>query len=194
MEIDPDEADARTLYRTMTTIVVPRPIGWISSADADGRENLAPFSHFNTVSTAPPVVYFSAGTEEGRKDTARNILSTEEFVVNLVTRDLLKSMDLTSAKLDPNKSEFKFAKLETETSEIVRAPRVYSSPVTFECELYDYVDVFGTDVIFGKVLRISIDDALLTAGKIDMNKIDPVGRLGGPYYTDTERLGFERQY
>ena len=110
-------------------IVAPRPIGWISTCDAEGHVNLAPYSFFNAVSERPPMVMFSSG---GFKDTVANIQATGEFVCNLVTRALAEKMNLTSASLPHGASEFEFADLTAASSRMVKPPRVAASPAALE--------------------------------------------------------------
>lgn len=195
MEIDPTTHDHKTVYRTMTTVTAPRPIGWISSVDSAGRDNVAPYSHYNNACASPPVVMFSAGIHDGMlKHTAKNALETEEFVVNLATSELLEQMDATSASLDADESEFDFANLKRAESIHVAVPRIADSPVNLECKLYDSMEVYNNILILGEVVYIHIADELTTAGKIDSKKVDVVGRLGGPYYTDSDSLAFTRKY
>jgi flavin reductase (DIM6/NTAB) family NADH-FMN oxidoreductase RutF len=190
MEVDPDDLSFDEMYRIMTTTIVPRPIGWISTTSADGIENVAPYSHFNTVCPSPPVVMFSAGyadlESQTLKDTPRNVLETGEFVVNLVTESVAQQMDETSAAIDREDSEFDFANLAKASSVRVRPPRVADASVALECSLYDSHEVYNNIVIFGEVEYVHIDDGVTTDGNIDMEKIDAVGRLGGPFYTSID--------
>jgi flavin reductase (DIM6/NTAB) family NADH-FMN oxidoreductase RutF len=192
MQIDPDTHD-RSLYRTMTGAVVPRPIGWISTTSEDGVDNLAPYSYFNVVSVDPPVVMFSPADKgpDELKDSARNVVDTGEFVHNVVTRPLTESMNETSAMLPPEESEFDHTGLERVESEKVTPPRVAEADVAFECELYDVVDVGVGTMILGEMVHV--DDAVTTDGKVDVRKIDAVGRLAGNYYASTDdRFRIER--
>ena len=193
MKIDPAEADAKVIARTVLNSVVPRPIGWISTRNDAGVDNLAPFSYFNAVSSSPPVVMFSAGdVDEGLKDTPQNVLETEEFVWNLVTENLVEQMDATSERLDSDRDEFDYADLERAESVVVRPPRVARSPISFECELFDLLDVYDYTVIFGEVVYAHVSDSVVGDDGIDPLKVDAVGRLGGPHYTGLDVLGFER--
>lgn len=196
MEIDVEAVDPQVLYRTITSVVVPRPIGWISTTGVDGEDNIAPYSFFNAVCSSPPVVMFSASESRKKplKDTPRNVIDTGEFVCNLVTRDMVKAMDDTSAKLPNGESEFDYAGLERIPSSVVTPPRVAGVAVAMECELYDSLEIYTNTVIFGEVKYLHISDDLLTDGKVDSRKIDAVGRLGGPYYGGIEVLEFSRQY
>lgn len=191
MELDP-AAHESSMHRIITTLVSPRPIGWISTRD-DERDNLAPYSYFNVVSTSPPVVMFSGSTDDGEpKDAGRMAVESEEFVVNLVTEDLAAEMDATSAPLG-NVSEFDFVGLERGEAAVVDAPRVAAAAACLECTLYDTKQVHDNLVVFGSVEHISIDERLTTDGVVDMKKVDSVGRLGGPYYTGIDILDVERR-
>lgn len=194
MQIDPETHD-RSLYRTMTGAVVPRPIGWISTTGEDGVDNLAPYSYFNVVSADPPVVMFSPADKspDELKDSARNVVDTGEFVHNVVTRPLAESMSETSAMLPPDESEFDHTGLERVASEKVDPPRVAAADVAFECELYDVVDVGVGTMILGEIVLVHVDDNVTTDGKVDVKKVDAVGRLAGNYYASTDdRFRIER--
>jgi flavin reductase (DIM6/NTAB) family NADH-FMN oxidoreductase RutF len=182
-------------YRTVTSAVVPRPIGWISTRTSEGVDNLAPYSYFNAVSSRPPVVMFSAGRHDGqRKDSPTNAIQSGEFVHNLVTEDVHEAMDETSASLPPEESEFDAAGIERAPSVAVDAPRVADAILSFECELYDSMAVYDNTVVLGEVVYVHADESILTDGKLDSRKIDAVGRLGGPYYTSLDITDFRRQY
>lgn len=195
MEYNPAEHNDRDMYRLLSSVIIPRPIGFISSRSRTEMDNLAPYSYFNAVSSSPPVIMFSAGDRDGDlKDTPRNVLEHEEFVFNLVTEDIGEQMDRTSADLDANHSEFDFADLQRAASEVVAVPRVAEASVALECTLYDSWQVYDNTAILGEVVYAHIDDELLTDGKVDVTKIDAVGRLAGPYYTGIDRLELERNY
>jgi flavin reductase (DIM6/NTAB) family NADH-FMN oxidoreductase RutF len=133
----------RTLFNA---IVAPRPIGWISTMNSKGQVNLAPFSHFNLVSTAPPVVIFSCNAPADRheKDTITNVRETGEFVTNLVTWDLRNQMNLSSIDAPYGTDEFELAGLEKAPSVMVKPPRVAASPASMECRLLRIVDIEPT--------------------------------------------------
>lgn len=192
MEIAAD-AHADSMYRTLTSLVVPRPIGWISTLHPNGRDNLAPFSYFNAVSSRPPVVMFSAGQRDGEpKDSARFALSSGEFVANLVTRDLLEAMDATSAGVAD--SEFDAVDIERAPARTVEPPRVASAHACLECDVVESLTFGGNTVVFGEVRHVFVDDALLTDGEVDTHLVEAAGRLGGRYYTGVEPLDFTRQH
>ena len=164
-------------------IVGPRPIGWISSQDSEGRLNLAPYSFFNAFNYTPPLIGFAS---VGAKDTLRNIEQTGEFVWNLATRDLAEQMNLSSAPLPPGVSEFERAGLATAPSRIVQVPRVAASPVSFECrrsQIIQLQSAAGEPVdswlILGEVVGVHIDETLLENGIYDTAAARPVLRGGG---------------
>lgn len=193
MELDPAEADVGTLYRTLSGAVVPRPIGWISTAGPAG-DNLAPYSFFNVVCIAPPTVTFApVDAADGLKDTPRNVRETGEFVVNIVTAEVAEAMNETSATLPPGESEFDHAGLARAESHRVSPPRVAEAAVAFECELSEFLDLGGSSLVLGEVVYVHLDDSVTTDGKMDTAKLDAVGRLAGSGYTYTrDRFRMER--
>jgi flavin reductase (DIM6/NTAB) family NADH-FMN oxidoreductase RutF len=195
VKIDPDAHD-RSMYRTMTGAVVPRPIGWVSTTSADGVDNIAPYSFFNVVTVRPPVLMFAPanpGPDE-YKDSARNAIDTGEFVVNVVTEPLAEAMNETSATLPPEESEFDHAALERALSEKVSPPRVAAAEIAFECELYDAIEIGASTMVLGEIVLAHVDDALTTSeGKLDVAEVDAVGRLAGNWYaTTSDRFRIER--
>ncbi|OIB55565.1 flavin reductase family protein [Natrialba sp. SSL1] len=195
-EHDIESLTSRERARIIKSAVVPRPIAWISTTSVDGVDNLAPFSSYNYISSAEPVVLFNTPDAEGddQKDTPRNALETEAFAVNVVPEALAEQMDTTSANLEADESEFEFAGVERADCERIDAPRVADATVTMECTLYDSLRVRDRLVILGDVEYVHVDESVLTDGKIDAAKIDTVARLGGPYYTDSEPIELERQF
>jgi flavin reductase (DIM6/NTAB) family NADH-FMN oxidoreductase RutF len=193
LSFDPADRDPDDVYRLLTSVVVPRPVGWISTRSPAGVDNLAPYSYFNVVSSAPPVVLFSSGgTGEDRKDTPENAIETGEFVWNLVTEPLAAAMDETSAPLPPGESEFDAAGVERAPADAVTPPRVAGAAAAFECTLYDSFQVYDNTVVLGEAVRVHVDESLLSDGAVDAAAVDAVGRLGGPYYTRIDRLDLER--
>lgn len=163
-------------------IVAPRPIGWISSVDAQGRVNLAPYSFFNGVCSNPPVVAFSS---EGRKDSVANIEETGEFVCNLATLELAEAMNRTSAPVAHGVNEMELAGLEALPSKRVRPPRVARSPAALECKLLQVVRLnsldgsqLGSHIVFGQVIGVHIDHAYLKHGQFDTAAAHSLARCG----------------
>jgi flavin reductase (DIM6/NTAB) family NADH-FMN oxidoreductase RutF len=177
-------------------IVVPRPIGWISSIDARGVVNLAPYSFFNAVAYTPPQVVFSAtsahGQHGGLKDTVANVLETGEFVVNLATWDLRAAMNLSSAPAPRDVDEFTIAGVTAAASTLVRPPRVAESPVHLECRYLQSVKLLARDaaspntLVIGEVVGVHIADEVIVDGMLDYARMQPIGRLG---YQDYTRVG-----
>lgn len=177
------------------SLVVPRPIGWISSIDGEGNANLAPYSFFNGVSYLPPTVMFSSGqglVEDDRmKDSVRNILETGEFVHNFSTWDTRDAMNTSSETLPKNVDEMAAAGLTAIPSKLIKAPRVKESPIHFECKLVDSLELPNTTgdnrytVVFGEVIGVHIDDELINEeGRIDIGKLHPIARMGYQDYTE----------
>ncbi|MDR3506931.1 MAG: flavin reductase family protein [Caulobacteraceae bacterium] len=165
-------------------IVAPRPIGWISSRDAQGRLNLAPYSFFNAFNYRPPIVGFSS---IGRKDSLRNVEETGEFVWNLATRPLAAAMNQTSAPVPHEVDEFTLAGLTPAPSRRIAAPRVAESPVSFECRVTQILQLQGADgtpvptwLVLGEVIAAHIDKALIRNGVYDTAAAHPIMRCGGP--------------
>lgn len=191
MFIDP-ETSVDLKRSIFNAIVAPRPIGWISTMSAAGQVNLAPFSHFNIVSTSPPVLIFSCNSPEDRpeKDTLVNVRATGEFVFNLVSYDLREAMNLTSTAAPHGVDEFELAKLEKAACIKVRPPRVAASPANLECRLLQIVEIAPvvkgdtpSNVVFGRVVGLHVQDQFFDdAGRFDTVKAQPLTRLGGIQY------------
>ena len=165
-------------------IVGPRPIGWISSHDAQGRLNLAPYSFFNAFNYTPPLIGFSS---IGYKDTVRNIEQTGEFAWNLATRPLAEAMNASCAAVPPEVNEFELAGLTPVASRVISVPRVAESPVSFECRVTQVIRLQGVDGVqvdswltLGEVVAVHIDKALLKQGVYDTAAAQPILRGGGP--------------
>jgi flavin reductase (DIM6/NTAB) family NADH-FMN oxidoreductase RutF len=183
LELDPAEIGRAASYSWLTQVVVPRPIAWVSSRSAAGVDNLAPHSFFTVASQDPPVVQF---TSVGRKDTLRNVQETGEFVVNAATEPLALVVNETATDFPRAMGEFDSVGVEREPSVLVAPPRVRDSPVALECLVVGY-QPFGTDdaastVVFGRVVRIAVDESVLVDGRVDVRLLRPVARLGGPYW------------
>jgi flavin reductase (DIM6/NTAB) family NADH-FMN oxidoreductase RutF len=170
------------------SLVVPRPIGWISSLDRDGRLNLAPFSFFNAVADDPPYVFFSAGTrpEGASKDSWLNVEATGEFVCNLTAWAQREQMNITSAPLPHGEDEAAAAGLEMLPSKIVRPPRVSGAPAHLECRYWKTVEIPQEKspyaMVLGEVVGVHVDDAILVDGRVDLNLVQPIARLGYAEY------------
>lgn len=184
-EIDPTTLSDRGVYELLTMLVVPRPIAWVSTVADDGTRNIAPHSYFNIVSTAPPVVHV---TSSGDKDTIRNVLATGEFVVNVVSRDVLQAMNLTSADFPADEDEFAWADLDTASSKLVRPSRVVRARAALECRLRKVLEIGNGRMFFGDVVWVHTAEDLWDGDQIRPERLDPVGRLGGSGYQLTDRV------
>jgi len=175
------------------SLIIPRPIGWISSIDSTGVVNLAPYSFFNAVCYRPPTVMFCSGTGSGSdkmKDSLRNIETGGEFVCNLATWETREQMNISSASVPPEVDEVQLADLSPIPSELINAPRIKEAPVHLECRYLKSVAIPSWDeadlytMVIGEVIGIHINDELITEeGLIDVAKMLPIGRLGYDDYT-----------
>jgi flavin reductase (DIM6/NTAB) family NADH-FMN oxidoreductase RutF len=189
------------IYKLLASTVLPRPIAWITSRDAEGTLNAAPFSFFNVLSSDPPILAFSfAGTSDrDKKDTLHNILAHHQFVVNMVPEELAEAMNITATNAPRGVDEVALAGLETAPSSLVDVPRLAGSPVAFECELLQTLNFGGASTIgLGRVLAVSIrTDAFenLERLHIDPSKMRLVGRMhgAGGYTTTRDVFHIERK-
>jgi flavin reductase (DIM6/NTAB) family NADH-FMN oxidoreductase RutF len=166
----------------LNAIVAPRPIGWVSTVDAAGKRNLAPYSFFNAFNYHPPIIGFAS---IGRKDSLANAEATGEFVWNLATRPLAAAMNATSATVPHGVDEFELAQLTPAPSRLVAPPRVLESPVNFECRVSQILQLqsaggskIDTFVVFGEVVAVHIDRALIVDDVYDTAAAHPITRLG----------------
>ncbi|SDN75128.1 flavin reductase family protein [Alkalicoccus daliensis] len=186
-EFDPKTLSKKENYRLLTSIVTPRPIAFITSISDVGVLNAAPFSYFNIISADPPLVSVSIGRKaERQKDTAKNILQTEEFVIHVADEDNIKQVNESSANLQPEESEVEHTKLSPMVSSVVGVPSLKESQVRLECKLEQHLVFEGeegaTDVIIGRIVSYSADDKVVKDGSIQTEKVKPVARLGGKKY------------
>lgn len=190
MEISPDSLPWRSVYKLMSGAILPRPVGWVSTVDALGRPNLAPFSFFNMVCANPPTLLFCPlvrTTDGSAKDTLNNVRATGEFVINIVTEALAAAVNQTAIEAPAGFNEFEYAGLAAAPSVRVRPPRVAESPIHFECRLSQIVEVGagpgGGAVVLGEVLHIHVDERVLQGeDRINLQALQPVGRLVGNLY------------
>lgn len=187
----PDERNHGLARDPIKALIVPRPIGWISTVSLDGVVNLAPFSFFNAVCHPPPVVMFCANSApdgRGLKDSRRNAEETGQFVVNLATWELREEMNKSSAPVAPEIDEFDIAGLTAEPSELVKPPRVAQSPAHLECEYLQTVELppavpgLSNAIVLGRVIGVHIDERVITDGYVDITKLKPIARLGYAEY------------
>jgi flavin reductase (DIM6/NTAB) family NADH-FMN oxidoreductase RutF len=174
----------------LKSLIVPRPIGWISSMSPQGKVNLAPYSYFNAFAEHPHYIAYGSGASRGggNKDTLRSIEETGEFVMNVATYDLREAVNATSAHVPRGTDEFALAGLSKAASRLVKPPRVAESPANFECRLYQIVPLPGDDgavdnhLVIGRVVGIHIDDRFIVEGRIDTVAMRPLARLGYSEY------------
>lgn len=183
LELAAGDWPTRELYLLLTGLVIPRPIAWVSTVAVDGVRNLAPHSYFNLVSHDPPHVAFSA---TGVRDTLTNLRGTGEFVVNLVTAELVARMNLTATDFPPEQDEFVWAGLTAVPAVRVAPPRVAEAPAHLECRVAQEVPVGSATLVIGEVVQVHVDPRVWRDGRVDPALLDPVGRLAGTGYA---RLG-----
>jgi flavin reductase (DIM6/NTAB) family NADH-FMN oxidoreductase RutF len=200
MHYDPriDLKPAPLKYNPLNALVAPRPIGWITTIDKQGRVNLAPFSYFNAFSSDPPIVGFAPNAHPARsqdKDTLRNVRDVPEFTASIVSADLAKTMNETSRGLPYGESEFDAAGLAAAASRNVRAPRVAQARAALECRVFEVIalppgkDGRSSHLVLGEVIGVYIDDALIGAnGRVDSLALAQVARLGYNDYTNVAAL------
>ncbi|MGH6933899.1 MAG: flavin reductase family protein [Dongiaceae bacterium] len=195
MFYDPRRNDHGLPRDPFKSLIVPRPIGWISTIGADGTANLAPYSFFNGVSEEPPMVMFAPGggkPDRPFKDSRINAEATGEFVVNLVTHELRDRMNATSTTLPAEVDEFAYAGLTPAPSRLVRPPRVAESPVHLECLYHQTVELPASpegetnSIVIGRVVGIHIRDDLIRDGRVDIVAARPIARLGYSEYTTVD--------
>ena len=177
-------------------IVAPRPIAWVSSLNAEGQPNLAPYSYFQAVCDAPPIVIISCSPHPpgGTKDTRANILATEEFVIHIVPHAMREAMNLSSAPFEHGVDEFEKAGLTKAPSTLVAPPRIADAPIAMECRLHDTKEMpswqggEGYMVFFGEVVGIHIDEGAIRDGRLDVTTYRPVSRLGYMDYDSVDAV------
>ena len=189
------DSDPDTPFTNLSALVVPRPIGWISTLSSDGVANLAPYSFFNGVGYNPPQVMFAAtGNHDhgGLKDAVRDAQASGEFVVNLATWEMREQMSASSIPAPSDVDEFEYAGLAKAPARLVNCPCVAESPVRLECRHLRSVELDCKDpdesnvVVFGQVIGVNIDDRVLTDGRVDFLKLRPIGRLGYMDYVEVD--------
>jgi flavin reductase (DIM6/NTAB) family NADH-FMN oxidoreductase RutF len=179
-DLDPDTLGSRPFYKLLTSIVVPRPIAWVSTRSANGVDNLAPHSFFTVACVTPPMVQF---TSVGVKDSLRNVRDTGEFVVCLAHEPLFEQVNATATDFPPDVDEFATVGLTPEPSALVAPPRVAESPVALECRLHSATTLGDCTVVIGRVVHAAIDEDVFDedTGHGSLPAIDrlrPLARLG----------------
>jgi len=182
------EVSPKENYFLLTSLVVPRPIAWVSTLSREGVANLAPYSHFNNCSSDPPIVLFASN---GVKDTLVNIRESGEFVINVVSHHLRHQMRITSAAWPHGVDEFEKAGLSTAKSRFVRPPRVAEARAAMECTLRQILPMGEGFVIFGDVQCFHVAEDVMVDGRVMAERLQPLGKLDGANYstvTTLERL------
>ena len=186
LSIKPGDMEGRDYYRLLTSLVVPRPIAWVSTVGADGTPNLAPFSFFNAVSGSPPTLMVSISQRQDRpKDTLRNIQETGEFAVHVVSEDMAQAMNLTAGEYPYEVDEFELAGLERVPCTEIRPARIAAARAVFECRLTQTVPVQDSHntMVLGQVLVCHLGRELIRPnGQVDAGLLRPLARLGGSEY------------
>ena len=173
-------------YRLLVGCVVPRPIAWITTVDANGRVNAAPFSSYNYVATDPPMLAVNITSKgDGLKDTARNIRESREFVVNVADVSTMTAMHASASEYPPDVSETDALNIELLPSKYVRPPRIAASPVQMECRLDQFIALGkGRNTLYiGEVVAFHLSTDIYDGQRVDSVAMNPIARLGGPYYS-----------
>jgi flavin reductase (DIM6/NTAB) family NADH-FMN oxidoreductase RutF len=198
MEFDLENKHADRAYSILASLVTPRPIAWITTLSPEGALNAAPYSFFNVLGSTPPIVGFAPANrpEGGPKDTARNVRSTHEFVVNLVTAELGEAMNATAAGMPYGKNELEATGLATAPSSVVRPPRIAAAPASLECAEWGTLEIGDNRLVIGLVLRVHVKDELVDFEdlRIRSDRYFPIGRMASPdwYCQTTERFEMKR--
>jgi len=196
MEFNPD-----TIYKLLTGSIIPRPIGWVSTVDEKGINNLAPFSYFNMIGDDPPHVMFSTRRDNNtNKDTLNNVLTTKQFVVNMVTEELVEQMNATAQMVPSEVDEFQLVGVTPVSSTKIKPMRVLESPIQFECELVHHYFLEnhkqgGACIMIGRIVMMHFDESVVSDNyKINMETYKPVSRLAGSNYSKIgEMFSIKRQ-
>jgi flavin reductase (DIM6/NTAB) family NADH-FMN oxidoreductase RutF len=179
LEVGPGDWTQREFYLLMSALVIPRPIGWISTVSAAGVRNIAPYSFFNLMGSDPPYVAFGS---LGAKDTVTNLRKVPEFVANIVSMRLLEKVNLTATDFPPQQDEFQWAALTSEPSAKVRPFRVGEAKAHLECEVAQIVSDRNTHIVLGRIIHAHVDPSVWREGRVDPILLDPVCRLSGSAY------------
>ena len=202
MILDPNEIPFQKTHKLMIGSIIPRPIAFVSTQSNNGKNNVAPFSYFNGVCSKPPTIMFAParrGWNGEEKDTLINIRDTEEFVVNIVSESFAEKMVMCATDFDSDVDEFEISGLTPTNSKKIKPPRVAEAKISFECKLNQIVEIGdGTAgsgfVVIGTIVLFHIDDGIYDNGRILTDKLEPLGRLAGNWYTrSTDTLKIDRK-
>jgi flavin reductase (DIM6/NTAB) family NADH-FMN oxidoreductase RutF len=185
IEVSPEDWDQRDYYYLMTSLVIPRPIGWISTVSEDGVLNVAPHSYFNMMGSDPFYIAFGSHNE---KDTVSNLRKVPQFVANIVSMDLLEKMNFTATNFPPGEDEFSWSGLTPAPSTKVKPPRVGEAKAHLECEVVQIIDDRHTHIVLGRVVHAHVDPSVWRDGRVDPKLLDPACRLSGSSYAGLGEL------
>jgi flavin reductase (DIM6/NTAB) family NADH-FMN oxidoreductase RutF len=185
LELGPDDWQGPGFYQLMTALVIPRPIGWISTASEKGVRNIAPYSYFNLMGSDPPYCAFGS---TGEKDSLRNLREIPEFVANIVTMDLLERMNFTAGDFPHDESEFSWAGLTPVPAAKVRPSRVGEAKAHLECEVAHIITDRNTNIVIGRIVHVHVDPSVWRDGRIDPRLLNPACRLAGSGYAELGTL------
>ena len=185
LEVGSADWKSRDFYFLLTALVVPRPIGWVSTLSAAGVRNLAPYSYFNLMGSNP--AYVALGST-GVKDSLTNMREVPQFVANIVTMDLLERMNFTSGDFPRDEDECSWAGLTPAPAMKVRPARVAEAKAHLECEVAQVVTDGETNIILGRVVHVHVDPSVWKDGRVDPKLLDPVCRLSGFGYASLGEL------
>lgn len=196
LSIDPSERTERENYKLLTGTIIPRPIAFVTSMNANGIVNGAPFSYFNIVSSNPPMISLSIQRKNGnRKDTANNIINNKTFVVHIVDEENVKAINKTAASLPAHQSEIDLSSLSLVPSKTITVPGIDEAKVRLECRLEHVIELGGNDehvsadFLIGKVTQYHLaQDITYEDHKIDPSKLRAVSRLAGSHYAKTGEI------
>ena len=193
MLLDLDGKHAEKAYPILASLVTPRPIAWITTVNADGVVNAAPFSFFNVFGSKPAMVAVAPGNKSPGvpKDTARNIRETKEFVINMVDQSVAEAMVHTSKPLDFGVSEIEEANLTTLPSDLIRPPRIENAPAAMECTEIQTIEIGSNRLVIGQIHRIHVRDEVFDPEtlRFQPEKYTPIGRMAVPdWYCTTDNL------
>jgi len=183
VKVEPSSLHGKELHDFFSSVIVPRPIAFISSVNAQGQYNAAPFSTFSRLTLDPPIVVLAFGRRKGqKKDTVRNIEAVGDFVINMVDEDLAERMNQAAADYPPEIDEIREVGLTALKSDKVKSPRIAEAPLSLECKLVQTVEVGNkpnrSTIFLGEILVVHIKDEIMTNGKLDPLKAKIIGRLG----------------
>ncbi|WP_066737222.1 flavin reductase family protein [Cupriavidus sp. D384] len=197
MEIDFSAITEYQRYKLMASLIVPRPIALVTTLGLDGTANAAPFSMFNMLGEEPPIVMISVNRlgDGSLKDTAANIVRTQEFVVHLSDEAMAEKMHRCGERLPPDMSELAHVGLTAAPCTEVAPPRIAEAPVAFECRLWETLETESRQIFIGRVLRLHARDGLIDTERwrVRLQDYFPVGRFGASFYVTTrDRFSLEK--